>query len=161
MIDPVPISRTGYNKLKEELDRLEKEELPQVMQRVAEAREMGDLKENGEYIAGREQQGFLVGRIRGLKGMLSRSDIIDCTKVECDTAEFGTVVTLLDLDTQQKAIYQLLGPDEADHDTGSISIHSPIGRAILGQSAGDKVSVSTPRGDRHFELIDIARSKFD
>lgn len=158
---PVPISRTGFNRLKEELDRLEKEELPQVMQRVAEAREMGDLKENGEYIHGREQQGFLVGRIRELRGMLNRSDIVDCTKVECDTAEFGTVVTLLDLDAQKKVTYQLLGPDEADHDTGSISIHSPIGRAILGQAVGEKVSVQTPRGDRNLEVIEIAKSKFD
>ncbi|MEN6576615.1 MAG: transcription elongation factor GreA [Phycisphaerales bacterium] len=161
MLDPVPISRTGYNKLKEELDRLQNEELPQVMQRVAEAREMGDLKENGEYIAGREQQGFLVGRIRELKGMLSRSDIIDCTKVECDCADFGTVVTLVDLNTNQKLTYQLLGPDEADSDAGSISIHSPIGSSILGCSVGDKVSVQIPRGDRHFEVVDIAKSEFD
>jgi transcription elongation factor GreA len=158
MIDPVPISKTGYNKLKEELDRLEKDELPAVMQRVAEAREMGDLKENGEYISGREQMGFLVGRIRGLKGMLSRSDIIDCTKVETDRAVFGTVVTLLDLDTNEKVTYQLLGPDEADSDTGSISVHSPVGRAVLGSSAGDKVSVQIPRGDRHFEVIEIGKS---
>ena len=161
MLDPVPISRTGYAKLKEELDRLEKGELPQVMQRVAEAREMGDLKENGEYISGREQQGFLVGRIRELKGMLSRSDIVDCTKVECDTAEFGTVVTLLDLDTQKKVTYQLLGPDESDSDNGSISIQSPIGRAILGNAVGDRFSVTIPRGDRHFEVIEIAKSTFD
>jgi len=158
---PVPISKTGYSRLKEELDRLEKEELPQVMQRVAEAREMGDLRENGEYIAGREQQGFLVGRIRELRGMLNRSDIVHCTKVESDTARFGTVVTLLDLNTQQKVTYQLLGPDEADHDAGSISIHSPIGRAILGHTVGEKVEVQTPRGDRHFEVVQITRSSFD
>ena len=161
MLDPVPISKTGYNRLKEELDQLEKTELPAVMQRVAEAREMGDLKENGEYISGREQQGFLVGRIRELRGMLNRSDIVDCTKAETDHAAFGTVVTLLDLDTQKKVVYQLLGPDEADTDTGSISVQSPIGRAILGLSVGEKASVETPRGDRHFEVVDIARSEFD
>jgi transcription elongation factor GreA len=158
MLDPVPISKTGYNRLKEELERLEKNELPAVMQRVAEAREMGDLKENGEYIAGREQQGFLVGRIRELRGMLSRSDIVDCTKVEADEAAFGTVVTLLDLEANEKVTYQLLGPDEADHDTGSISIHSPIGEAILGHAIGDQFSVKIPRGDRHFEVVDIAKS---
>ena len=81
MLDPVPISRTGYNRLKEELERLQKEELPRVMLAVAEARELGDLRENGAYIAGREQQGFVVGRIRELNGRLSRSDIIDCTKM--------------------------------------------------------------------------------
>jgi transcription elongation factor GreA len=158
MVDPVPISRTGYSRLKEELDRLQKEELPRVMRAVAEARELGDLRENGEYLAGREQQGFVVGRIRELNGMLSRSDIIDCTKVEPDGAVFGTVVSLLDLDTNQKATSQLLGPDEADSGTGSVSIHSPIGRAILGHSVGDKVSVETPRGDRHFEVVGITRS---
>jgi len=161
MLDPVPISKTGYNKLKEELERLEKNELPAVMQRVAEAREMGDLKENGEYISGREQQGFLVGRVRELRGMLSRSDIIDCTKAETDRAEFGTVVTVLDLDANEKATYQLLGPDEADSDTGSISVHSPIGRAIHGCSVGEKVSVETPRGDRHFEVIEITKSAIE
>ncbi len=158
MIDPVPISQTGYNKLKQELDRLQNEELPQVMQRVAEAREMGDLKENGEYISGREQQGFLVGRIRELKGMLSRSDIIDCTKADTDQAGFGTVVTLLNLDTQEKVTYRLLGPDEADSENGSISVHSPIGRAILGYTVGERVSVTIPRGNRHFEVVDIAKS---
>ncbi len=161
VVDLVPISKTGYNKLKEELDRLQNDELPQVMQRVAEAREMGDLKENGEYIAGREQQGFLVGRIRELKGMLNRSDIVDCTKADCDCAQFGTVVTLLDLETNRKVTYQLLGPDEADSDNGSISIHSPIGQAVLGSSVGDKVLVQIPRGDRHLEVVEIAKSEFE
>lgn len=161
MVDPVPISRAGYNKLKEELDRLEKDELPQVRQAVAEAREMGDLKENAEYLTGRERQGFLVGRIQELKGMLNRSDIIDCTQVECDRAMFGTVVSLLDLDTGKKVTYQLLGPDEADYDTGSISIDSPIGRAILGHSIGDKLSVQIPRGERRFEVIEITRPEID
>jgi len=161
MLDPVPISRTGYNRLKGELDRLQKEDLPRVMRDVAEARELGDLKENGAYLAAREQQGFLVGRIRKLNGMLSRSDVIDCTKVEPDLAVFGTVVTLLDLDTDKRLTYQLLGPDEADSDTGSISLHSPIGEAILDHAVGDKVDVSTPRGDRHFEVIEIARSAFE
>lgn len=160
IFDPVPISRTGYNQLKEELTRLQKE-LPEVRQAVAEAREHGDLKENGEYIAGRERQGFLVGRIGEIKGKMNRSDIIDCTKVECDIAAFGTVVSLLDLDTDEKITYQLLGPDDADFSTGSISIDSPVGRSILGHVIGDKISVTIPRGDRHFEVIGIEKSKTD
>ena len=160
MIETVPISRTGYNQLKEELDRLEKE-LTEVMKLVAEAREHGDLKENAEYLSGRERQGFIVGRIGEIKGKLNRSDIVDCTKVECDRADFGTVVTLLDLDKNEKVTYQLLGPDEANYSNGSISVHSPIGEAILGHEVGDKVSVQIPRGDRHFEVIDIAKSAFD
>jgi transcription elongation factor GreA len=161
MLELVPISRTGYNRLKEELDRLMKVELPEVMQAVAEAREHGDLRENAEYNSGRERQGFIVGRISELKGKLNRADIVDCTKVECDQAVFGTVVTLLDLDSSEKVTYQLLGPDDADYSTGSISIDSPIGRSILGHSVGDKVSVEIPRGDRHFEVIAIARSPVD
>jgi len=160
MIDPVPISRTGYNKLMEELEQLQKE-LSEVKQTVAEAREEGDLKENGAYIYGRQRQGHIVGRISELTGRLNQSDIVDCTKVECDRAVFGTVVSLLDLDTEEKVTYQLLGPDDADYDTGSISVQSPVGRAIVGHAVGDKLSVSIPRGDRHFEVIGIEKSGFD
>ena len=158
MLDVVPISKTGFDKLKEELDKLEKE-LTQVRIDVAAARELGDLKENGAYIYGRERQGFIEGQIGELKGKINRSDIVDCTEVETDEAAFGTVVTLLDLDTQEKVTYQLLGPDEADTDTGSISIESPVGEAILGHSVGDKFSVTIPRGDRRFEVIEIAKSE--
>ncbi|MBN1974084.1 MAG: transcription elongation factor GreA [Sedimentisphaerales bacterium] len=156
-----PMSRTGYNNLMKELTQLETVELPEVLKNVAEARELGDLKENGAYIYGRERQGHIVGRIGELKGKLNRAEIVDCTKVECDKARFGTVVTLLDLDTQKKIIYQLLGPDDADFDTGSISIYSPIGNAILGCSVGDKISVELPRGVRNLQVTDIARSLVD
>ncbi len=157
MLDLVPISKTGFDKLKEELEKLEKEVVV-VRKEVAEAREQGDLKENGAYIYGRERLGFLEGQIGELKGKINRSDIVDCTKVECDKALFGTVVSLLDLDTQEKVTYQLLGPDDADIDEGSISIQSPVGEAILGLSVGDKVSVTIPRGERNFEVLDIAKS---
>ena len=160
MLNPVPISKTGFNKLEEELDRLEKEATV-VRKEVAEAREQGDLKENGAYICGRERLGFLEGQIGELKGKINQSDIVDCTKVECDRAVFGTVVSLLDLDTQEKVVYQLLGPGDADYDTGSISIHSPVGGAILGLSVGDKVSVKIPRGERNFEVIDIAKGEIE
>jgi transcription elongation factor GreA len=145
----------------EELTRLETVELPEVRQAVATAREEGDLKENGAYIYGRQRQGHIVGRIGELKGKLNRAEIIDCTTVECGRAVFGTVVSLLDLDTEEKLIYQLLGPDDADYDTGSISIYSPVGSAIVGHSAGDRISVELPRGERHLEVIDIARPQVD
>ena len=160
MRDLVPISKTGFKKLNDELGELEKE-LTKVRKTVAEAREQGDLKENGAYIYGRERQGFLEGQIGELRGKINRSDIVDCTTVQCDRAVFGTVVSLLNLDNQEKVIYQLLGPDDADYDTGSISIHSPVGDAILGSSIGDKVSVTIPRGEFHFEVIDIARSQIE
>jgi transcription elongation factor GreA len=161
MFELEPISRTGYNRLMEELTRLEKEELPEVRKTVAEAREEGDLKENAAYIYGRQRQGRIEGRIGELKGRLSRADIIDCTKVNCDKAVFGTVVSLLDLDTRKKVTYQLLGPGEADSDMGSISIKSPIGNAILGCEVGDKVTITVPRGDRNLEVLDITIPKVD
>ena len=161
MFSPEPISRTGYNKLKEELNQLEKEELPEVRKTVAEAREEGDLKENGAYIYGRQRQGHIEGRISELKGRLNGSDIIDCTKVVCDQARFGTVVSLLDMDTDQKFSYQLLGPYDADIDNDSISVHSPIGSAIEGLSVGDEFTVTVPRGDRNLKVIEITSPELD
>jgi len=158
MYDLVQISQTGFDKLKEELSQLEQERV-EVSKRVAEAREQGDLKENGEYIYGRKQLGFIEGRIGELMGNINRSEKVDCTAVSCDRANFGTVVTLLDVNTQEKVIYQLLGPNDADYDTGSISIHSPVGDAIVGLSVGEKGSVTIPRGEFHFEVIDIAKSE--
>jgi transcription elongation factor GreA len=156
-----PMSRTGYNKLMAELKQLETVELVEVRQTVAEARELGDLKENGAYIYGRERQGHIVGRIGEIKGKMNRAEIIDCTKVETDKANFGTVITLMDLDTKKKIKYQLLGPDDADFETGSISIHSPIGSAILGSVIGDKISVDLPRGTRNLEVLEINKPEID
>ena len=161
MFELEPISRTGYNRMMEELTRLEKEELPEVRKTVAAAREEGDLKENAAYIYGRQRQGQIEGRIGELKARLNRADIIDCTKVDYDRAVFGTVVSLLDLDTNKKVTYQLLGPGEADSDMGSISIHSPIGSAVLGCEVGEKITITVPRGDRNLEVIDIARPEVD
>ena len=158
MHDLVPISLTGFNKLVEELSQLEKEAV-EVRKRVGEAREMGDLKENGEYIYGRQQLGFIEGRLGELKAQINRSEKVDCTKVQCDRAVFGTIVTLLNLNTQEKVTYQLLGPNDADSDTGSISIHSPVGDAIHGLPLGGKASVNIPRGEFQFEVIDIAKSQ--
>ena len=161
MLELEPMSRTGYNRLIKELARLETEELPEVQKTVAAAREEGDLKENGSYIYGRQRQGHIEGRINELKGQLNRADIVDCTKVNCDRAIFGTVVSLLDLDTDDKVTYQLLGSADADIDEGSISVDSPIGRAIVGHAIGDKLSVTVPSGDRNLEVIEIARPEID
>ena len=156
----VPISKTGFNKLHEQVSELEKE-LVEVRKTVAEAREQGDLKENGAYIYGRERQGFIEGNLGELRGKINQSDLVDCTKVPCERAVFGTVVSLLDLNTQEKVTYQLLGPNDADYDTGSISIHSPVGDAILGLSVGDKNSVTIPIGEYHFEVTDISKSQIE
>ena len=160
MFDLVPISLTGFNKLMEELSQLEKEAV-EVRKRVSDAREQGDLRENGEFIYGRQQLGFIEGRLGELRTEINRSEKIDCTKVQTDRAVFGTVVTLLNLTTQEKVTWQLLGPNDADIDTGSISIHSPVGDAIHGLSVGEKTSVKTPRGESHFEVIDIAKSQLE
>ena len=158
MHNTVQISKTGFSKLNEELGELEKKRA-EVSKRVGEARKQGDLEENGAYIYGREELGFIEGRLGELMANINRSEIVDCTTVQCDKALFGTVVTLLNLNTQEKVIYQLLGPCDADIDTGSISIHSPVGDAIVGLSVGDKESLETPAGEFHFEVIDIAKSQ--
>lgn len=158
MKDLVPISLTGFNMLMEELGRLEKEAV-EVRKRVSEAREQGDLKENGEYIYGRQQLGFIEGSLGELRTKINQSEKVDCTKVQCDRAVFGTVVTLLNLNTQKKVTYQLLGPNDADIDTGSISIHSPVGDAIYGLSIGEKALVKSPSGEFHVEVLEIAKSQ--
>ena len=157
MHDVMPISQTGYDKLREELSELEKEAV-QVRQRVAEAREQGDLRENGEYIYGRQQLGFVEGRLGEIRGKLNFSKVVDCTQIPCDRVAFGTVVTLRNLETQKKVVYQLLGPYDADLTDNSISMLSPIGDALIGLAVGEKVSVNVPRGVIHFELLDIAAS---
>jgi transcription elongation factor GreA len=154
-----PISQTGYDKLKEELERLEKEAV-EVRQRVAEAREQGDLKENGEYIYGRQNLGFIEGRLGEIRGKLNFSKPTDCTQVPLDKAGFGTVVTLLNLDTQNKVTWQLLGPHDADLTDDSISMLSPIGEAILDHRPGDTFTATVPRGEMQFQLLDISRSEF-
>ena len=158
MSNLVQISETGFQKLHEELKELEIKRT-ETSKRVSVAREMGDLKENGEYIYGRQQLGFMDGRLDELRAQINNSQQVDCTKVQCDLALFGTVVTLLDLNTQENVTYQLLGPNDADIDKGSISINSPVGDAIVGLSVGDKASVTIPRGEFSFEVIDIAKAK--
>ncbi len=110
------------------------------------ARGHGDLKENAEYHAAKERQGHIEGRIMELKDKLSRAEVIDCSTVDCDRVIFGTVVTLVDLDTDDEVRYQLLGPEEADVNNGKISVVSPMGKAIIGKQIGDEVEVRTPAG---------------
>ncbi len=158
MHDIMPISQTGREKLEEELIKLEAE-AAELRIRVAEAREQGDLKENGEYIYGRQNLGFVEGRMGEIRGKLNFSKAVDCTQVPCDKAEFGTVVTLRNLENDGKVVYQLLGPHDADLTDDSISILSPVGEALVDHVAGDKVSVMVPRGEVHFELLEITKSE--
>jgi transcription elongation factor GreA len=127
MVQRVPISKTGYGKLREELDRLNRVERHEVIRAIEVAREHGDLKENAEYHAAKERQGFVEGRMAELKDKLARAEVIDCSNVNCEKVVFGTVVSLVDLDTDEEVKYQLLGPEEADMKHNRISVLSPLG----------------------------------
>lgn len=161
MVRRMPISRNGYDKMRKELERLERKERIDVIKAIERAREHGDLKENAEYHAAKERQSHVEGRILELKDKVSRAEIIDCSSVDCERAVFGTVVSLLDMNTDANLTYQLLGPEEADVKTGSISVVSPLGQSIIGKSIGDEVTVVTPGGVREFEIIDISRPDKD
>ncbi len=155
MIERVPISRMGFDRLRKELENLERRERHDVIKAIEVAREHGDLKENAEYHAAKERQGHVEGRILELKDKLSRAEVIDCSDVNCSRAVFGTVVTMLDLDEDVEVTYQLLGPEESDVEKGVISIRSPLGRAIIGKEIGDEAKVVTPGGIREFEIMNI------
>ncbi|MBT8334607.1 MAG: transcription elongation factor GreA [Deltaproteobacteria bacterium] len=159
MVERIPISKTGFNRLREELNRLERVERMEVVKAIEVARGHGDLKENAEYHAAKDRQGHIEGRILELKDKLSRAEIINCSQVKCDRAVFGTIVSMLDLDTDEEISYQLLGPDEADVKKGSISILSPLGRSLLGKEIGDEVLAITPGGNREFEVTGISTSE--
>ncbi|EKD35302.1 MAG: hypothetical protein ACD_75C01962G0002 [uncultured bacterium] len=160
MIERIPMSKTGNQKLRDELYRLERVERSVVVKSIEVAREHGDLKENAEYHAAKDRQGHIEGRIIELKDKLARAEIIDCSKVSTKTIVFGTVVQLLDLDTEEEVTYQLLGPEESDVKKGSISVLSPLGRSMLGKEVGDEIQAVTPGGTREFEVIAIRSSNF-
>ena len=160
MVERIPMSKKGHLKLKDELHNLERVERHVVVKAIAVAREHGDLKENAEYHAAKERQGLIEGRIMELKDKLGRSEVIDCVQVSCDRVVFGTVVELLDMDTDEEVSYQLLGPEESDVKKGSISVLSPLGRSMLGKEEGDDVLAQTPGGSREFEIISIKPSTF-
>ena len=161
MVSRIPMSRKGHENLREELERLEKRERPDVVHAIEVARAHGDLSENAEYHAAKERQGMIEGRIIELRDKLARAEIIDCSQVECERAVFGTIVTLVDMDTDEEITYQLLGPEEADVKKGSISVLSPLGRSIIGKTVGDEVLAKTPGGVREFELLDINPATVD
>lgn len=158
MMQRIPMSIRGNQKLREELEQLERVERHVVVKAIEVAREHGDLKENAEYHAAKERQGMIEGRIMELKDKLGRAEVIDCSTVNTERVVFGTVVTLMDMDTDEEITYQLLGPEESDVKKGSISVLSPLGRSILGKEPGDDVVAKTPGGIREFEIVDINSS---
>tara|TARA_B100000378_G_C17925344_1_gene371255 strand:+ start:110 stop:571 length:462 start_codon:yes stop_codon:yes gene_type:complete len=146
----------GEQALRQELEQLKGVERPRVISDIAEAREHGDLKENAEYHAAREQQGFIEGRIQEIEGKLSAAQVIDVTKMpKTGKVIFGVTVELLNLETDDEVRYRIVGEDEADIKAGKISVTSPIARALIGKSEGDVVNVRTPGGDVEYEISGV------
>lgn len=152
IMEKVPMTVRGEKLLRDELERLLKLR-PQISQAIAEARELGDLKENAEYHAAREEQGICEAQIRDIEYKLSVAQVIDVAKME-NTGKviFGSTVTLIDVDTEEEKRYQIVGDDEAEIKSGRISVSSPIARGLIGKSEGDEVSISTPGGEKLFEI---------
>lgn len=155
----IPMTSAGAEKLRAELQHLKTVARPKVINAIAEARAHGDLRENAEYHAAKEQQGFIEGRIREIEGKLGNSQIIDLSgMVNNGKVVFGSHVTLLNLDTDQEVNYQIVGEDEADLKIGKISITSPIARATVGKSKGEVVEVQAPGGVVSYEIMDVVYS---
>ena len=156
MSDKIPLTRQGAEKLREELQRLKTVERPRIIQAIAEARAHGDLKENAEYHAAREQQSFIEGRIKELESKLSHAQIIDVTQME-NTGKviFGATVVLADEDSGEEVTYRIVGEDEADIKAGLISVASPIARALIGKEEGEVAVVQAPGGQRTFEIVEV------
>lgn len=152
----VPMTVEGVRALREELEHLKKVQRPTIVAAIAEAREHGDLKENAEYHAAREQQGFCEGRIQDIEGKLSHVQEIDITKLPAsDKVIFGTTVTLINIDTEVVVTYKIVGDDEADVKVNKISVNSPIARGLIGKLIGDEVSIVVPGGVVEYEIEDV------
>jgi transcription elongation factor GreA len=152
----IPMTAKGAERLREELARLKSEDRPRIIQAIAEAREHGDLKENAEYHAAKEQQGFCEGRIADLESQLSSAQIIDVTKLNAGgKVVFGATVDLLEIETEKEVTYQIVGDLEADISKNRISISSPIARALIGKEEGEEVIVKAPGGDKEYEIVAV------
>ena len=152
----VPLTVQGAQQLKEELQRLKSVDRPAVISAIAEAGAQGDLSENAEYESAKERQGFIEGRIAELESKLAAAQIIDPTEVQADgRVVFGATVSLEELASGEKVVYQIVGEDEADLKLNKISVASPLARALIGKSAGDVAEVRAPGGDREYEILEV------
>lgn len=148
------MTRAGNTALDAELRQLKSVERPAVIRAIAEAREHGDLSENAEYHAAREKQSFIEGRVKELEAILSRAEVIDPTKLS-GSVKFGATVKLVDEDTDEERVYQIVGEPEANLESGLLNIKSPLARALIGKNEGDSVDVKTPGGQRSYEILSI------
>ncbi|MGI9415504.1 MAG: transcription elongation factor GreA [Hyphomicrobiales bacterium] len=155
-MDKVPMTAEGHAAMLDEVKRLKTVERPKIIKAIAEAREHGDLSENAEYHAAKEQQGMNEARVAELEDRLSRAEVIDVTRLSGSSVKFGAKVTLIDEDTEAKVAYQIVGEYEADAKDGKISITSPIARARIGKSKGDSVEVATPGGGKSYEIVRVS-----
>lgn len=155
MVEKVPMTPSGHAALEHELKKRQSEDRPRIIQQIAEARSHGDLSENAEYHAAKEEQSHNEGRIAELEDKLARADIIDVTKLSGDTIKFGATVTLIDEDTEKKAVWQIVGETEADAKKGRISITSPLARALIGKKKGVSVEVMAPGGAKAYEITKV------
>ena len=156
MTTKVPITARGAEKLRKELARLKTVDRPRIIAAIAEARAHGDLKENAEYHAAREQQSFTEGRIKEIEGKLGHAHIVDVSTLAANgKVVFGCTVEMIDEDSEETVVYQIVGEDEADIKVGMISINSPIARALIARMEGDVVSVTVPGGERCLEIVEV------
>ena len=155
-MDKVPMTVQGHVALEAELKVRQQEERPRIIQAIAEARSHGDLSENAEYHAAKEAQSHNEGRIAELEDRLSRAEVIDVTKLSGSTIKFGATVTLVDEDTDEEKVYQIVGETEADVKSGKVSVTSPTARALIGKKSGDSVEVNTPGGGKSYEILKVA-----
>jgi len=149
------ITRAGYNKIQKELDHLIDVERPAVIKAISEARDLGDLTENAEYESAKEEQGLIESKITTLSDLLARSEVVDISKMEGKTVDFGATVTIEDLETEKKKTYTLLSEYESDLEKGIISITSPVGKALVGKEKGDEVEIQTPGGVKDYEILKV------
>jgi transcription elongation factor GreA len=154
-LDRIPVTQQGFEALKKELENLKKNERPQNIKAIEEARAHGDLSENAEYAAAKDRQGFIEGRIIDLEFKLGHVDVIATDKLPKDRVVFGCKVVLENIETGEDVVYQLVGPDESDIEKGRISISSPLGKAIIGKKPGDELTLQVPGGKRSYELLEI------
>ena len=155
-MDKEPITVNGLQDLKTELEDLKNVQRPKIVEAIAEARSHGDLKENAEYHAAKEQQGLIEGRVVAINDIIARANVIDVTKIENDgKVIFGSTVEVQDLETNKKISYRLVGQDEADIKKNLVFFRSPIGKAFIGKNKGEMVTVNTPSGERSFEVLDV------
>ncbi len=150
-----PITRNGYDQLSKELENLKKVARPNVIKAIEEARAHGDLSENAEYVAAKEQQSFIEMKIRQIEDKLANSEIMDTCNLPNDRVGFGSVVTLENLDSGETITYQIVGPDESDVSLSKISIVSPLGKALIGKEADEEVTVKTPGGAKRYTILKI------